>query len=114
MKVRLMFVAIFAAFMALFPVANANAADVCSTCTGSWMVNFYTGNGKIIVQNEGKNCDLWPDHVSMWSPCGFKDVDYFWVPGGCDFISEYNYRYVGNRWYGPLNDTVSIRGKVVC
>jgi hypothetical protein len=112
MKVTKTVAAIFtAATFALLPVATATAADVCSTCSGSTMWNQRWSNGKIIIQNEGVNRDLW---ANQYSTSYMKDVDYFWVPGGCDAISRYGYVYTGDRWYGPLNDITNLDVRVEC
>ena len=113
MKVRALIAAIFTALMVLLPVATANAADVCPTCYGSRLYVTGSSNGKVIAQNEGLNKDMWRYYDSLHT-VGLKDVDYFWVPGGCDATSQYNYVYAGNRWYGPLNDTVNISLTVIC
>lgn len=103
-----------ATLMALLPVATASA-DVCSTCYGAIITNMSMSNGKVIVQNNGRNMDLWPGQISYVQSANFRDVDYFWVPGGCDAKNyDTGYVYVGNRWYGPLPDSARLRFDVYC
>ena len=102
------------AMMALLPAVSASAADVCAGCQGSRIYNTAYSNGKVIVKdNYAGSKDLWRYQDSR-NTLKMADVDYFWVPGGCDAKSQWGYKYVGNAWYGPLNDTVSLDLTVTC
>jgi hypothetical protein len=79
--------------------------------TGDVIVNMSASNGKVIIQNNGYNYDLWWGQISSYT---IDDVDYFWVPGGCDAYSQYGYKYVGNKWYGPLPGNAYLKLTVKC
>ena len=115
MKTRMIAATVFtAATMALLPVASASAADVCAGCQGSRIYSTGYSNGKVVVKdNYAGSKDLWRYQDSR-NTLKMSDVDYFWVPGGCDAKSQWGYRYAGNSWYGPLNDTVSLDLTVTC
>lgn len=110
MKIRVMIAALFAAFMVLLPVANANAAgyfDRLYVTSGS--------NGKIVMKDGTRGShDLW-QYQDSYLTFGWNDVDYFWVPGGCDATNvNTGYVYVGNKQYGPLPGNASLDLRVVC
>lgn len=100
------------AVMTLLPVATSSAADVCNGCRGSEVYVNSLSNGKVVIDDDGRRADVWA-YQSSWN---FQpDVDYFWVPGGCDAWNyTTGYKYVGNKWYGPLNDVVRISLTVKC
>lgn len=115
MKVRIFLAAIFTAvMMALLPVANATAATGSAPGDEVWLSG--TSNGKVVATDNvyGKR-DVWR-YQGTYVTFGWKDVDYFWVPGGCDAYNiDTGYKYVGNRTYGPMNGSYYLlQLKVVC
>ena len=79
----------------------APAAVYCGSAADRLYVTS-ASNGKIVAKEGGKaDIDLWKYQDSCLTK-GYMDVDYFWVPGGCDGTSQFGGKYPGNRTYGPL------------
>jgi len=109
-KIRISLAAMFAVVvMALVPINSAAAV-------GDWVVNMSNSNGKVILKNDSLPLvDLWPGQMSTQKPYVAYDVDYFWVPGGCDARNyDTGYVYPGDRWYGPLPGSAKLRLTVIC
>lgn len=72
-------------------------------------------NGKVVAKEGGKSdLSLWKYQDSC-ATFGYPDVDYFWVPGGCDaWNTATGYKYAGNRTYGPLPGSAYLSLKVLC
>ena len=72
-------------------------------------------NGKVVAKdNVYGSADIWPGY-GTYTWYGWKDLDYFWVPGGCDAWNiNTGYKYVGNKTYGPLPSGTSLILQVRC
>ena len=121
MKSKMIILAIFSALMmALLPVATASAAFPASTNYDSSVNVTINGgskpsNGKVVAKdNVYGSANLWPGY-GTYTWYGWKDLDYFWVPGGCDAWNiNTGYKYVGNKTYGPLPSGTSLILQVRC
>ena len=110
MKIKAMILALIAAFLVAFAPAPAQALSDPYT----WVSNISTSNGRVRIYNDGYYRDLWTKQVSYNYTHFMDDVDYFWVPEGCDAYSQWGYQYVGNRTYGPLPAYTYLKLQVVC
>ena len=93
---------------------TATAAFDC-TVRGDQVNVTGNSNGKVVAKEGGKrDIDIWPYYGSC-SYYHYTDVDYFWVPGGCDAYNyDTGYRYAGNRTYGPLPGNAHLLFNVYC
>jgi hypothetical protein len=109
MKIKMLFAGIITALMVIIPATTASAAvfDRVYVTSGS--------NGKVVIKDgTWGSQDMWA-YDDSYLTYGWYDLDYFWVPGGCDAKNiNTGYVYAGNKQYGPLPGNAKLSLKVIC